>query len=540
MITGGDPLNSTFRSRLTRFVGKVISAFSTPPAPAQDRVAAALAQGAGRIFNRLDELRTAPQVPGAPPPTVAGAGWPMFMDPVLRTDEEQQAIWGSKEAKYGRVTTSYGVTPQAYSTYTATDLTLERIAEVHREVDQAGLLFRKADLDFSVNRRDSHIQASHRARIAPLYKTQLQVAPRNRTPLAWALAAFVRSRIEAIPSFSKAEEDLSGAAAHGYAGLEVVWQPPQDVAVPVSSRRTVAVKGVKGVAALEWIHPRDFRWRPIYRRAALDTGGQRYIDPFVQPDGTPTRKLIWHGGPGPGDPHQRGYDWAATPLHLLKFQGVGRWSVMLELFGISVPYVQYEGENYASDEDISAALSFLGMIGRGRPGLLSKKFGEVKITQPPAGIDARGQHAAIAGYVNSELSKLIQGQTLAMEIGGSGSYAAATVQADSKEEVQAIDARLASETWTHQLVGFLVEENMDALCTAFGATPEQVRACMPRAFRSVDRVLDPTAQLNLYVTAKEKLGVRLDMERVAEQLSLPVAVDEPQDDEEEAAAEPAQ
>jgi hypothetical protein len=43
---------------------------------------------------------------------------------------------------------------------------------------------------------------------------------------------------------------------------------------------------------------------------------------------------------------------------------------MLELFGISTPFLQYEGEDYADDGDIQSALRFLGLLGRGKPALL--------------------------------------------------------------------------------------------------------------------------------------------------------------------------
>lgn len=535
-ITGGDPLNSTFRERLGRFVKSAIVQWLSPPPAAAPAPGDLARQGVGKVFNRLAELRQGP--PGAAPAQVGGAGWVDVIDPILREDVEQQALWASEEAKYGRVTTAYGTTPQAWATMSGTDITLETIATYHREVDNQGILYRKADMDFAVNRRDPDIYAAHRARIAPAYKTTLQFSPQNRSPLAWALCAFVRAVWEKIPNFAKAEEDLATAAAHGYAGLELVRSPPQDLTVQVSKRRSVTVRDVVGIASLEWVHPRDFRWHPVRRKVFLDSGGGRYVDPFRGPDGRPTYKLIWHGGPGFGDPHQRGYDFAAAPLHFLKQQSVARWSVVLELFGIQTPYMQYEPDGYASEEDISGALSFLGLLGRGKPSLLAKKFGEVKLTPPAEGVDARGQHAALAGYINSELAKLIQGQTLTMEIGGSGSYAAANVQADTKEEVQIIDARLASETWTHQLIPAIIEENIEELAQAFGVTPDQIRANVPRAFRVVDRAMDPAARLALYVTAKEKLGINLDNDRVAAELNLPVAVDEP--GEEDTAPEPAE
>jgi len=270
---------------------------------------------------------------------------------------------------------------------------------------------------------------------------------------------------------------------------------------------------------------------------ALDTGGGRFIDPFVNPDGTPTRKLIFHATEGQGDPHQRGYMFAGTPLALLKKQSWARWAVMLEYFGIATPYLLWDSSEVAEPEDIAAALSFLGNVGKGRPGFLPSKLGTLKLTETPTGIDARGQHAAMLGCVNGELSKLIKAQSLSAEAGGSGSYALATVQSDSKEEVQVIDAALASDTWTHQFVVFLVEENLEELASAYGASPDQIRAVMPRAFRVVDRRLDPAVRLKLcldYEAGGKNAGGAprraVDWDQVAEELCIPLTADEPADE----------
>lgn len=544
-ITGGD-VSSTFKTRVASILSSVREAFTPRPAPPpvtpEQREAAARAaalKGVGSTLDRLSELRRGLAAGGQAPPLVPGAGWAPNLDPVLRDNDEQQRIWGSLDAKYGRVSTTYGITPQAYPTFSATELTLERIAQIHSEADTQGFLNRKADMDFFVNRSSAQIQMAHRQRIAPLYRTRLEVAPGGPSALAWSLAAFVRRVLDKIPALQKAEEDLASAAAHGYSGLEVVYAQPQDLPVAVSSRRTVTVKNVRAVSSLEWVHPRTFRWHPIKRFMALDAGGGRFINPFVNPDGSPTRKLIFHSTSGQGDPHQRGYDWAASPLVMLSKQSLSRWAVMLEFFGISTPYLIWDEEGYASPEDAAAALAFLGALGQGKPAFLPKKVGEgIKNTETPTGIDARGQHAAILGYVAAELSKLVMGQTLSAEAGGSGSYALANVQSDSKEEVQIVDASLSSDTLTHQLVVFIVEENLPQLCRAFGASPDQIRAVCPRAYRVVDRRMDPTARLKLCLDFEDKGADgqpapgrrRVDWDRVAAELAIPLMQDEPGDD----------
>ena len=531
-ITGGDPLNSTFRSRLRVAVGNIVDTFAprrkAAPTPTAADVEAgtvhAVHQATGRMLSHLAERRSA----GAPPPTVAGAGWPMtLVDPLLRTDSEQARIWGSRDALTGRASTSMGITPQAWSTASATDITLERLASIHSEVDHAGILYRKADLDFGILRKDSHMKAQQRARAAAVYRSTIQLRPRDASPLAAAVCAFTRQVVDGIDGFASAEQAMLSAAAYGYAGLEVVWSQPRSIAVTVGNR-TVTVREARGINALEWMHPRLFRWHPLQRRMLVQVGGE-YFDPFVREDGSPTHKLILHSGDADSDPHNGGYMFSAEPLHFLKYQSVARWSVTLELLGIQTPYMQWEGDSpdgFAPDEDFAAAQSFLGMLGRGRPALLNKKFGEVKLTPAPIGVDARGQHMAIAGYINGELSKLQMGQTLSAEAGGSGSYALSNFQADSKEDVWLIDARNSADTHQAQTLRYIVEENVYSLARAFGASPQQILAVVPRCYRVLDRRIDPVQRLSMFVSAKRDLQLNVDPRQIEEELNIRILAED--------------
>lgn len=518
-VTGGDPLNSATRGWLGRALDGVRRTFARRPPTRQVSVEEASAHVVGSTLAHVQQQRSAR---GESPPAVAGAGWVGTLDPILRTDAEQQALFGSEAAKYGRATTAAGMTPQAWATQSGVDITLERIAEIHREVDTQGFLYRKADLDFAILRKDSHLKTQQRARAAAVYRSKLQLRPADASPLARAVCGFVRTVIDQIDGFSGAEEAMLLAAAYGYSGLEVVWRRPRDLAVRVG-KRTVTVRGARGIASLEWVHPRDFRWSPIRRKMLLDMGGTRLVDPFRNDDGSPTHKLILHTGDAGPDPHQSGYMFAAEPLHMLKHQSVGRWAVTLELLGIQTPYMQLESadsDGNISDEDFAAAQAFLGTLGRGRPALLDKKLGKVELTPAPQGVDARGQHMAFAGFVNSEMSKLVMGQTLSAEAGGAGSYALANVQADSKEDVWIIDAQRVSDTHSAQTVRYIVECNAYALARAFGASPEQICAVAPRAFRALDRRIDPVARLGIFVTAKKELLLNIDPQQVAEELNL--------------------
>lgn len=534
-------LNSAARRALERTV-RLFSRAVTPRPPADPRAAVAdYERGTGDLkvaaWRAVKPQPGEPRPPGegeqrrrpltratgSPPPAIAGAGYIDLAWRFLDPDPEQQKLWASEEAKYGRFTTAAGPTPQAYSSNASVGLTIERLAIINQEASRDGYLMHKADLDFEIAQKWGHQQTAHRQRTAAVYRSPLQLRPRSKTDLGRFVCAFARGNVDEIPGFVKSEEELIGASRSGFSAEEVVWRTPRARRVTVG-RKTYTVRNARLIGSLEWVHPRDFRWDPIKRRFLLDAGGTRYIDPFTNPDGSKTRKLVLHGGPGDGDPHQRGYAYATNLLYFLSTQSLSRWAVALEFFGVATPYLQYEGDGFADDGDMAEALAFLAAIGRGQPAVLHRKFGEVKLTETPTGIDARGQHAAILGYLNSECSKCVAGQTLTMEIGGSGSYAAANVQADSKEDVQIIDAVLEADTQTHQTIRYLIEENAVELARAFGGvSPADVLAETPIAYRVVDRRVDPKDRLAVFQGAAQLLapsGKRIDPDQVAEELNL--------------------
>ncbi len=531
-----NPLNWHARRALQKAVG--LLARAVEPRPARSAFGGAVEQILSSAWRAVRPHPGAPQpagpqaqsagpraqrsATGQSPPPVPGAGYIDLAWKFLDPDPDQQRLWASEEVKHGRFTTAAGPTPQAYSTMASVDLTIERLAIINQECSRDGYLTHKADLDFEIHQKWGHLKSAHRQRTAAVFRNPLQLRPRSKTPLGRGICAFVRGVLDDTPGFLKSEEDLLAAGRSGYSGQEIVWRTPRTRRVTVG-RRTFTIKGAKAIESLEWVHPRDFRWDPIRRRMLLDVGGSRYIDPFTNPDGQPTRKLILHGGDGEGDPHQRGYAYATDLLYMLSIQSLGRWAVALEYFGVSTPYAQYEGDGFADDNDVDAAMSFLTALGRGQPALLHKKFGEIKITPTPSGIDARGQHAAILGYLNSECSKCVAGQTLTMEIGGSGSYAAADTHSDSKEDVQIIDARLEADTQTHQLCRYIVEENVIPLARAFGVSPAEVLAECPIAYRVVDRRMDPKDRLAVFTGAATLLqgsGRTVDPDQIAEELNL--------------------
>lgn len=469
---------------------------------------------------------------GNPPATVPGAGYSNLAWHFLDPNPEQQALWGSEQAKYGRFTTATGPTLQAYSSNTSVNLSIERLALVYGEVNRDGYLLHKADLDTEISQKWGHLAACHRQRLAPIGRNPLQFKPRHRhSSLSRFVCNFVRDVAYEMPGgLVGAELEMGSAHRSGYSGHEVVYQEPDERIVRLDGK-SYTVRDARGVQSLEYVHPRDFRWDPVRRRMLLDAGGARYVDPFKDPSGRETRKLILHKtGEGERDPHQRGYAFATNLYYMLSHQSLAKWAVCLELFGVNTPYMIYggsdDGSAFADDADVGDAIEFITAIGRGIPAILQRKFGELKQTETPQGLDAHGQHGAILAYMGAETAKAVAGQVLAQEApGGGASYALANVHQDTGEGVQVIDARLEADTMTHQFARYIVFENARQIAEATGATPGEVRKHVPIAYRIVDRRQDPQVRLAMFISASTPkdqggLGLTIDPEQIAEECNF--------------------
>ncbi len=464
---------------------------------------------------RGENLRSAP---GQAPKEVEGAGNTTYLQPWLHVDAKQQALLGSKEAQYGRFTSRAGPTPASFSTYAGTGLTLDRITSVHREVDTTGHMVRKSDMDLQILRRDAHLQAVDRSRREAVFQSPFRVKPFDHTDVALFVCNFVRAVFDDIDGFDSSAGELLIANASGFSSQEIVYRRKR---IPVVRGKVRTLVEAEAIASLESIFNRHWRFDIMNDRGYIDMGAGGFVDPFVNPEtNEPTHKILLHRAFGDGYMRQRGYMFAAHYLHLIKHQSIARWGTILETYGVPTPYLQMDdGDGFSSDEDKADCEAALRDHGLGIPQVIKKKWGELKHAPIPAGVDARGMHAAIWGAINTEMSKLVAGATLQFELGAVGSYGAADTHADQGESTQRIDARLSAETY-RTLIRYVVEKNVSALAAASGYSPEEICGVIPKCHWVVDRKADPTARMGIFVAAKEKLGLDPDPEQVAEEFDL--------------------
>ena len=58
--------------------------------------------------------------------------------------------------------------------------------------------------------------------------------------------------------------------------------------------------------------------------------------------------------------------------------------------------------------------------------------------------------------------------------------------------------------------------NAEQMARAWGATPDQIRACAPRCYRFSDRRIDPVQRLGMFKTARD-MKMKVDPEQIADE-----------------------
>ena len=425
-----------------------------------------------------------------------------------------QAALRSREARYARTTSGAGMEPTAFAPYP--ELTLPVIAEAQRKAHRTGWVDRHADVCERYRRDDSHIKAVDRKLRAWAFKAPLRIRPRSDRPLSILVAAAVRAAIDQLDGFQSSVGELGVVACAGFSAAELVWREAT-LSVPLGPGKSLRLPS-EIVGSLEAVGPRFMAFDIVDDSPWLCMGAGSYVD-VAEPG---LQKFMFVKGDGDGPTRFRGYGWAASWLGYLSSLTLEKFGVLVEVFGLAVPYLQREADGYLTDEEHAHAVAILERLGTGQPEIIPSRYGELKHSPVPSGLAPI--HAQMLGFCKSELSKLVLGSTLAVEIGSNGSYAAANVHADGLVDTQRIYASLIAEALRSQVVRWLLGSNAERWAAEFsryvpgGCSPEDIVAEMPL----VEWVLTdetPSQRLAVFQGAKG-LGVEIDPEQVREELGV--------------------
>ena len=454
-------------------------------------------------------------------PVVAGAGNGQDYSAYHPISRSQQRLVSSPDALRGRVFQAAGTTPFERHP----EITLAEIASIHREIDNQGRCLRLADLNSRVLREDPHTQAVDRIRRA-IFRYPLLWKPRNKTTLAQLCQLAVQSVIEDIDGFQRASGELLIANSGGFGAAEIVWKDKK-IRIPTGRVTSLNVP-VFAPCELRGIKNRWFSWDVQTDEPFIDMGSYNYVSATRDPEtGRDMHKVLLHVGAGDAGQavRHRGYQYANALLFALKGLGVEKWATLIEVCSVPTVYTQMPsggGGKAPAPEAIDDAVLIMEDIGRGRPNILGPEFGEIKISPIPS---ANALHPGLIGYIETAQSKLVLGSTLAVEVNGVGSYAAAETHADGTEAIQQIDADLECATYRQQLARSILTLNAENFARAFspyvegGCTPDDIRDCVPSCYREIRRETTQAQRMSVFLMAKNA-GFKVSEDQLAAEMQL--------------------
>ncbi len=446
-------------------------------------------------------------------PPVPGAG--KLMQPYrLPKDREQEAILRSKDALYGRTTYYTGPSPSYISTYPGSLMTPEKLHSIFNQVLTTGWMFNKACLDEQIFLRDAHITAVDTSfRVASVGK-KFTIQPADGSELAQNIANYHQTVVDDIDHFDESAKRLLYAYAGGYAVEEPVYND-KEIKFPIGRDRTVTICGPHP-KQLDWVSNKSTRFDVATDELLLDMGGGKFAS-------LPEWKFVVHVTPGDFQVRRRGYMYQAAWLSMFKNSAIARWAAILDIWGIPVPYGMASQELWQDETRKEQLHALIRDHGLGNPAIFTDDFRVERSPNISEG-DARGMHAAIIGWINTELSKLIQGETLTTELGGVGSYNASETHAAVKESIVAMAARALSNTVRKFLREF-TKLNIDQLSQALGASPSEILRLTGRPYWRIEREVTTKDRMQLYVQAVNELGMNIDEDQPYEEFGFAKARD---------------
>lgn len=412
----------------------------------------------------------------------------------------------SLEALFGR--TTYGAGPgfTRYSTYPADAIDPQKVYAIFKQANN-GYPRLQAELYEQLIESDDHLGAVALARIYEVSGKEPRVKSAGETPIALALAKFVRAALDNIDSFDRAVESLLWANGFGYSLSELVWDWTT-LRFPDSGGSVRALHGIVPTR-LEWVHQKHVEFD-----AATD-GVYLYLDGRME---LPPAKFVYHEASEPGFVCRRGYMRPCTLLLAAKRWAIRDWLNYAHLYGVPQLELLYDGDTEEYDEHRALYEKILRDFGQGIPAIHPKNA-EIRITNPPAGGRANDPQGALIGWANSEISKRVQGETLTTEMGGVGGYNTADIHADVKHAFIVSDARKLAETLKRQLITPIVELNMAGLCRMLSATPDEIRSVIPSIRWRIEREMKPAERKDIFI-GFANAGLAVDEEQIRDEFGI--------------------
>lgn len=386
---------------------------------------------------------------------------------------------GSPEALIANVSVGAGPLLTRVSSHPATNLNPGKIRSIFDEAD-LGICYNYGDFAYEVLWRDGHIYASDRERRAAVAGKEFRIHAANESDLARSLRDFIEACVDGIDSFDQSMYSLLSAPMVGYSVEEQIYAAGK-VHFRGPSGQQVALPGMYP-RTLEWVHPKHFWFDFEKDYPLLDLG----VDGKILLD---QDKFIFHRANGDGITATRGWIRPVSWLHFFKTKGLTDWSVFLHLYGIPNLLAQIDRAKWQDPEFRAVLEAALRDWGGGNPAVI---FKDMQITPSTGVAGSDNAHAPYIGFMNSEIAKVIKGETLTSEAGMSGnSYALSQTHQDTFFATVKGDALGLAGTMRTRAFAAWIRVNRIGLQNLFGVGLEELLANAPRCGHAIEEETTP-------------------------------------------------
>lgn len=405
-----------------------------------------------------------PGLPSAPPAPLKGFE-PRGAYRVTESDRQRAAT--SWLALRQRIALGLGPSADRWSTYPGDNLTPEKITQARKQA-HAGYPLMWADLCEQEFERNSVIQGRHKFRTAWVHQVPWRIDPPDHFKgdrLSNLLAAWATTLVNRLRNcWPNAMETLLAAPAYGYAACETFWDY-RDISFTYEGKE-ISVPGCFSPISLKEMHQRRFVFQTEEDEPLLWDGQG---NPGIK---WAKGKILFHRTLGHGITERRGYMTAAMWLAYALQAGWRDLIIFMHLYGLPQFALMLEEELLQQQE--MRDLVDVGMDSYGQ--------GKIPIWPKEATIESLGQvsgeplHPMVINLAENHLSILITGSILAQSQGtGTGSYDMHEGHAVTAHLYRVPDGAALAASIGECLLEPAVEFNIDQLCKAFDATPEQLR-----------------------------------------------------------------
>jgi phage gp29-like protein len=463
--------------------------------------------------------------------SMPGIGMPEV--PTVSIAQSDQAKAASDEALFGAISANAGPFRDRYKMYPGNDLTPKSVGGILRQAD-TGIIYRWQELVLQILKRDARVASVHRGRRISVGGRHFRVRPHQMRdprdqPIAQAMAHFVSECMDGLSGWKRSVAYLLLAPCAGLAAVEPIYRY-RHVTFPFEGRN-IAFDAIAG-EDMRRVYGRHFALNndnSSDEPDSIEHAAGQIPYKVVQIDGQtpllnvgrghiflPRHKFIFHTAYDEGLIQERGWMRTAVWLSSLKQRVISLWVEFLNRFGVpnvrgQVPY------NLWSDKRRAAMYQrFLQIFGDGLATLLPDDL-KVTVDAYQAGGTSRDAFASFIGWVDTQLAILGQGEHLTIEIAGTGSYNAASEQANEKKAIIEDDDQALCETIRDQWFWSLVDLNKDDLSAVMSVHPQKLLAARPDAVFRLETRTSRKERLEEFKIAKNELGMDITERQVQDE-----------------------